>query len=88
VAEAALAHTLRDKTEEKRRRLMAEWTAFCARLAATGEVATLRLGADDQRRYTWRPSVGSWLKLPDRFHISISTEQTLAFERHSTASRP
>ena len=38
VAEAALAHTLRDKTEaanqrgdmmEKRRRLMAEWAAFC-----------------------------------------------------------
>ncbi len=42
VAEAALAHTLRDKTEaayqrgdlmEKRRRLMTEWAAFCARAA-------------------------------------------------------
>ena len=43
VAEAALAHTLRDKVEaayrrgdalEKRRRLMAEWAEFCARPAA------------------------------------------------------
>jgi integrase len=43
VAEAALAHTLRDKTEaayqrgdlmEKRRQLMAEWAAFCARPTA------------------------------------------------------
>ena len=43
VAEAALAHMLRDKTEaayqrgdlmEKRRRLMAEWATFCARPAA------------------------------------------------------
>jgi integrase len=54
VAEAALAHTLRDKTEaayqrgdlmEKRRRLMAEWAAFCARPAAVGEVVPLRAGA-------------------------------------------
>ena len=53
VAEAALAHTLRDRTEaayqrgdlmEKRRRLMAEWATFCARTAATGEVVTLRAG--------------------------------------------
>jgi integrase len=51
VAEAALAHTLRDKTEaayqrgdlmEKRRRLMAEWAAFCARPTVTGEVVALR----------------------------------------------
>jgi len=51
VAEAALAHTLRDKTEaayqggdlmEKRRRLMAEWATFCARPAATGAVVSLR----------------------------------------------
>ena len=54
VAEAALAHTLRDKTEaayqrgdlmEKRRRLMAEWATFCARPAPAGEVVPLRLGA-------------------------------------------
>ncbi len=54
VAEAALAHTLRDKTEgayqrgdliEKRRRLMAEWAAFCARPTASGEVVRLRAGA-------------------------------------------
>ncbi len=54
VAEAALAHTLRDKTEaayqrgdlmEKRRRLMAEWAAFCRRSAPAGEVVTLRAGA-------------------------------------------
>ena len=51
VAEAALAHTLRDKTEaayqrgdlmERRRRLMAEWAAFCARPAATGAVVSPR----------------------------------------------
>ena len=55
VAEAALAHTLRDKTEaayqrgdlmEKRRRLMAEWAAFCARPAAEGEVVRFRTGAN------------------------------------------
>jgi integrase len=54
VAEAALAHTLRDKTEaayqrgdlvEKRRRLMGEWAAFCARPVAAGEVVPLRVGA-------------------------------------------
>jgi integrase len=54
IAEAALAHTLRDKTEaayqrgdmmEKRRRLMAEWAAFCARPATTGEVVPLRAEA-------------------------------------------
>ena len=51
VAEAALAHTLRDKTEaayqrgdlmEKRRRLMAEWASFCARPVAA--VVSLRVG--------------------------------------------
>jgi integrase len=51
VAEAALSHTLRDKTEaayqrgdllEKRRRLMAEWAAFCARPTPAGEVVALR----------------------------------------------
>jgi integrase len=51
VAEAALAHTLRDRTEaayqrgdlmEKRRRLMAEWAAFCSRPAPTGGVVPLR----------------------------------------------
>jgi len=50
VAEAALAHTLRDKTEaayqrgdmmEKRRRLMAEWATFCSRAAPVGEVVPL-----------------------------------------------
>ncbi len=54
VAEAALAHTLRDKTEaayqrgdlmEKRRRLMAEWALYCSRPAATGDVVPLRVGA-------------------------------------------
>jgi integrase len=54
IAEAALAHTLRDKTEaayqrgdlmEKRRRLMTEWAAFCARPAPAGEVVPLRAGA-------------------------------------------
>jgi integrase len=51
LAEAALAHTLRDKTEaayqrgdllEKRRRLMAEWAAFCGREMVAGAVVTLR----------------------------------------------
>jgi integrase len=51
VAEAALAHTLRDKTEaayqrgdlmEKRRRLMADWAAFCNRPAPAGEVVPIR----------------------------------------------
>jgi integrase len=54
VAEAALAHTLRDKTEaayqrgdlmEKRRRLMGEWATFCARPSATGQVVSLRTSA-------------------------------------------
>ena len=53
VAEAALAHTLRDKTEaayqrgdlmEKRRRVMADWTTFCGRPATAGEVVPLRAG--------------------------------------------
>ncbi len=52
VAEAALAHTVRDKTEaayqrgdmmEKRRRLMQEWATFCSRPAPTG-VVPLRAG--------------------------------------------
>jgi integrase len=51
VAEAALAHTLRDKTEaayqrgdlmEKRRRLIEEWAAFSAQSGVTGEVVPLR----------------------------------------------
>ena len=52
LAEASLAHTLRDKTEaayargdaiEKRRRLMEDWATFCARPASTdGSVVALR----------------------------------------------
>jgi integrase len=56
VAEAALAHTLKDKTEaayqrgdliEKRRRLMAEWATFCSRptAAGSGEVIAMRASA-------------------------------------------
>ncbi len=54
LAEAALAHVLRDKTEAayqrgdligKRRRLMADWATFCARPIATGDVVPLRAGA-------------------------------------------
>jgi integrase len=49
LAEAALAHALKDKTEaayqrgdllEKRRRLMADWAVFCGRKLAAGEVVT------------------------------------------------
>jgi integrase len=51
VAEAALAHALSDKVEaayrrgdlfEKRRRLMADWAAFCARPALEGRVVPMR----------------------------------------------
>jgi len=51
LAEAALAHALKDKVEaayqrgdvlEKRRRLMAEWAAFCSKPRAAGEVLPLR----------------------------------------------
>ena len=51
VAEAALAHTLSDKTEaayrrgdalDKRRRLMEDWADFCARPAPAGEVVPIR----------------------------------------------
>ncbi len=51
VAEAALAHAVRDKTEaayqrgdllEKRRRLMDDWAAFCARSTLAAEVVPLR----------------------------------------------
>jgi len=51
VAEAALAHTLKDKAEaayargdlmEKRRRLMEDWATFCARPAPAGEVVPMR----------------------------------------------
>ena len=51
VAEQALAHTLTDKVEaayrrgdlfEKRRRLMADWASFCARVNTTGEVVPIR----------------------------------------------
>ena len=56
VAEAALAHTLRDKVEaayrrgdlfEKRRRLMYDWTAWCARPAEqpSGTVVAIRAAA-------------------------------------------
>jgi integrase len=50
VAEAALAHTIGNKVEaayrrgdlfEKRRRLMADWAAWCARPARPGEVVSL-----------------------------------------------
>jgi integrase len=56
VAEAALAHALSDKVEaayrrgdlfEKRKRLMAEWAAFCERpVIAAGEVIPLRKVAE------------------------------------------
>jgi integrase len=51
VAEAALAHTVKDKAEaayargdlmEKRRRLMEDWATFCARPAPAGEVVPIR----------------------------------------------
>lgn len=54
LAEAALAHTLKDKVEaayqrgdllEKRRRLMADWAAFTARPASTGAVVPMRATA-------------------------------------------
>jgi integrase len=49
VAEAALAHTISDKVEkayrrgdlfEKRRRLMADWAAWCSRPVPTGGTVT------------------------------------------------
>lgn len=51
MAEMALAHTIGDKVEaayrrgdlfEKRRRMMADWAAFCARVEPTGEVIPLK----------------------------------------------
>jgi integrase len=51
LAEAALAHMLKDKTEaayqrgdllEKRRRLMAEWASFCSKPMIAGEVVLMR----------------------------------------------
>jgi integrase len=51
LAEAALAHTLSDKTEaayqrgdllEKRRRLMSDWAAFCGRVMPAGDVVPMR----------------------------------------------
>jgi integrase len=51
LAEAALAHVLKDKTEaayqrgdllEKRRRLMADWAVFCGRPMVAGDVVPLR----------------------------------------------
>lgn len=51
MAEAALAHTLGNKTQmayqrgdlfDKRRRIMEEWAAFCAKPAKVGEVVTIR----------------------------------------------
>jgi len=52
IAEAALAHTLRDRVEaayqrgdmlDRRRVLMAEWAVFCLRPAADGAVVLLRV---------------------------------------------
>lgn len=51
VAEAALAHTIKDKAEaayargdlmEKRRRLMADWGTFCGRVPPAGDVVPIR----------------------------------------------
>ena len=51
LAEAALAHVLRDKAEaayqrgvliEKQRRLMVDWAGFCGRVPPAGEVVRLR----------------------------------------------
>ena len=51
LAEAALAHALKDKVEaayqrgdllERRRRLMTDWANFCGREMVAGEVVTLR----------------------------------------------
>jgi integrase len=51
IAEVALAHALKDKTEasyqrgdylEKRARLMADWAGHCARIAKAGEVVPIR----------------------------------------------
>ena len=51
VAEMALAHTLRDKTEaayrrgdlfEKRARLMADWARYCSKPAAPAQVIAIR----------------------------------------------
>jgi hypothetical protein len=51
VAEAALAHTLRDKVEaayrrgdmlDRRAKMMAEWAAFLARPADTDAVVSIR----------------------------------------------
>lgn len=50
LAEAALAHTLRDKVEaayrrgdalEKRRKLMVEWAQFCVFVPSNSEVAAV-----------------------------------------------
>jgi integrase len=51
VAEMALAHTLRDKTEaayrrgdlfEKRARLMADWARYCSKIAEPAAVVSIR----------------------------------------------
>jgi integrase len=51
LAEAALAHVLKDKTEAayqrgdllaRRRRLMEEWAVFCSKPMTAGEVIALR----------------------------------------------
>src|SRR4051794_33258500 len=69
LAEAALAHTLRDKVEaayqrgdlmEKRRRLMAEWAAFCARPVVAGEVVALRAGARHSHPSATEPCLARW----------------------------
>ncbi len=57
VAEAALAHTLRDKVEaayrrgdllERRARLMADWDNFLSRSASFGQVVLLSEAVHDQ----------------------------------------
>jgi len=54
LVEAALAHTLSDKTEtacqrgdllERRRRLMTDWAAFCAKPMVVGDRVPLRVAA-------------------------------------------
>lgn len=54
MAQAALAHTLRDKTEAasqrgdlmEKQRLMVRWATVYARLTAIGAVLSLRVGGD------------------------------------------
>jgi hypothetical protein len=95
VAEAALAHMLRDKTEaayqggdlmEKRRRLMAEWASFCDR-----PVAAARRRLDDLGDNVTDPESGH---LPGRRvvapnHSRLSRRQyTLRKMRHIRSPQP